>query len=101
MNVARQMCRSHIDDRGRPSESCIGDLIAATFPRLRRCLRAGIRVVPPMNEKSFDICIPIVVVLIAVAVWQFYGLVTDGPDIRHGSVELAASPSSAVRTTGN
>lgn len=54
-----------------------------------------------MNEKSFDICIPIVVVLIAVAVWQFYGLVTDGPDIRHGSVELAASPSSAGRTTGN
>ena len=46
-----------------------------------------------MNEKSFDICIPIVVVLIAVAVWQFDGLVTDDPDTRHSSVELAASPS--------
>jgi hypothetical protein len=54
-----------------------------------------------MNEKSFDICIPIAIVLLAVAVWQFYGLVTEGPTTRHGSVELAASPSSAGRTTGN
>ncbi|HZY52468.1 MAG TPA: hypothetical protein VFE73_04465 [Reyranella sp.] len=54
-----------------------------------------------MNEKSFDICIPIAVILLAVAVWQFYGLVTDGPNDRHGSVELAASPSAAGRTTGN
>ena len=45
-----------------------------------------------MNDKSFDICIPIAVVLVVVAAWQFYGLVSDGPQSRHGSVELAASP---------
>ena len=45
-----------------------------------------------MNDKSFDICIPIAVVLVVVAAWQFYGLVSDGPQSRHGNVELAASP---------
>jgi hypothetical protein len=52
-----------------------------------------------MNDKSFDICIPIVVVLIAVAAWQFYGLVSDGPGTRHDGVQLAVSPSPALRTT--
>jgi hypothetical protein len=51
------------------------------------------------DEKSFDICIPIVVVLLAVAVWQFYGLVTGGPSTGHSSLELAASPSPPLRTT--
>jgi len=54
-----------------------------------------------MNDKSFDICIPIAVVLVVVAAWQFYGLVSNGPTSRHGygGVELAASPSPALRTT--
>ena len=50
-----------------------------------------------MNDRSFDICIPIAVVLVVVAAWQFYGLVSDGPQSRHGSVELAASPSPSLR----
>jgi hypothetical protein len=52
-----------------------------------------------MNDKLFDICIPIAVVLAVVAAWQFYGLVSDGPTSRHGGVELAASPSPALKTT--
>ena len=51
-----------------------------------------------MNDRSFDICIPIAVVLVVVAAWQFYGLVSDGPQSRRGSVELAASPSLSPRT---
>jgi hypothetical protein len=53
----------------------------------------------PMNDKSFDICIPIAVVLVVVAAWQFYGLVSDDPTTRHGGVQLAVSPSPALRTT--
>ena len=52
-----------------------------------------------MNDKSLDICIPIAIVLVVVAAWQFYGLVSDGPQSRHGGVELAASPSPASRAT--
>ena len=51
-----------------------------------------------MNDKSFDICIPIAVVLVVVAAWQFYGLVSDGPQSRRVGVELAASPSPPPRT---
>ncbi len=52
-----------------------------------------------MNDKSFDICIPIVLVLIVVAAWQFYGLVSDDPGARHGGVQLAVSPSPPLRAT--
>ena len=52
-----------------------------------------------MNDKSFDICIPIAVVLVVVAAWQFYGLVSTGPESRHGSVEVAVSPSPPLRAT--
>ncbi|HLG45632.1 MAG TPA: hypothetical protein VKY24_05260 [Reyranella sp.] len=52
-----------------------------------------------MNDKSFDICIPIAVLLAVVAAWQFYGLVSDGPTSRQGGVEVAVSPSPPLRTT--
>jgi hypothetical protein len=52
-----------------------------------------------MNDKSFDICIPIAVVLVVVAAWQFYGLVSNGPNTRHDGVQLAVSPSPPLRPT--
>jgi hypothetical protein len=52
-----------------------------------------------MNEKSFDICIPIAVVLVVVAAWQFYGLVSNDPITRHDGVQLAVSPSPPLRAT--
>ena len=52
-----------------------------------------------MSDKSFDISIPIAVVLAIVAAWQFYGLVSDDPIIRHDGVQLAVSPSTPLRAT--
>jgi hypothetical protein len=46
MNAARQVCRPDIEKGGWPPESCISDLVAATFPRFLRCLSACMRVVP-------------------------------------------------------
>jgi hypothetical protein len=53
----------------------------------------------PMNDKSVDICIPIAIVLAVVAAWQFYGLVSDDVSARHGSVQIAVSPSPPLRAT--
>lgn len=53
----------------------------------------------PMNEKSVDVSIPILVVLVIVAAWQFYGLAWGGPTPGHSAVEVAASPSATLRAT--
>jgi len=51
-----------------------------------------------MNEKSFDVAIPILVVLAIVAAWQFYGLAWGGPTPGHSAIELATTPTPTLRT---
>lgn len=52
--------------RYRPVESCIAHIVAGTFERHVRC--------PAVDNKPFALIVLALVVLIALAVWQFYSL---------------------------
>lgn len=53
-----------------------------------------------MKSNSFDVSIPLLVVLSIVAAWQFYSLLTGGPITGRSGIEMAAgTPTPSLRAT--